>query len=409
MLKPEIERKAMVENARISSLDFGSRIMFDKRRWEFTTRKFTAGDPDGYAQAHLKKPVKQAMLYFPKPQFKEAVVTGQVLVHEATTPTPEDWHIIGCGIGRREKGRSYAVSSLCTQSEGSVVSRTVSKRWRWFCMHADYRGNGRWLLRYWIWMEGRQPADIRAIDLGTLPPTQRQDMLAIDTDDITRSGMERDVTDWDPTAGLGLMGQYLTATWRGLGVQVIRPADAPLYREDFEKGLGGWVEHIDDEQVKGRKHLSTVKIDTPRGPSTVLRVDCAGTQDKTIVARLPFVPVAKAIAVECDARIEERYDDTKPASWMLSCRMRPTGTKEILKESSQTVVVGKWCRYRRELVIRKDDRGWAVFTTSYVDGKLSRRARLGLDEFDNCFQIGLGVTNGRAVFDNIVVKELNVE
>jgi hypothetical protein len=409
VLKPEIERRAKVEDDRIAALDFRSRRVFDRRPWRFTPGKSNRDNPMGYAEAHLVKPVKQEILYFAKPQFQEAVVTGQVLLRESRTPTPDEWHMTGCGIGRQTEGGVCDVSSVCTMGQGNTISAAVRDRWRWFRMHADHRGNGKWFLRYWIWLEGRQPADIRSVDSGVLPPTQREHIPSFDKDGITRTGHERDVLNFSPTAGAGLMGQYLTASWRAVGVEVIRRPGDPIFSEDFEKGLGKWTEHIGGEKIESRDHLSTVQIDTSRGRSAVLRVDCAKAPDKLVIARPPKIIEGKSIVVECDARLEKAYEGGNSSRWHLLVHFSSTGTREMLYDSPRPVAPGTWVRYRRELVVKKEAGAWTVHTAGYVNGKLRRRTKITLDSFDGRFLLSLGVRNSMTVFDNLVVKELKAK
>jgi hypothetical protein len=138
--------------------------------------------------------------------FSEAIFTAQVKVHEIAK-------------GREKEARlgEYILfdPEESDSNMGTMTVKPAPNQWIWVRVHFTYQGDGAWRFLTWARAEGGQPHDFRSLRDEDIP----EDAWVLE--------------DYSPDAGLGplperaaiaLGTKYMSATWRALGLEIVRPA-----------------------------------------------------------------------------------------------------------------------------------------------------------------------------------------
>jgi hypothetical protein len=415
-LLPVVEPLAREELRLESNIDFESRTSFGAGTW-------TVGDVWEYDHGRPLEPYYKGVkvnratkrdtgIYFRSPRFREAIITGQAHIHTIDSSVSPNARLWGEGLFfPRKRGADWYMHA---SSRGRAIAWNLKTRWYWFRTHYTYEGDGVWSQRSWTWLEGHQPHDLRSIDESRLPPTKATGKTPRHVTFTAFHGTTKNRPDW---AVMGFKSVQAGVEWRALGLEIIRPADGGtpaarvLFRDDLEKGLGHWRGSVSGKPGKKNDHLSAVDLDTPRGGSKVLRVDCAGAGRNTMLTASLRTPIkSSAIALECDMLLEKTYG--KEWYWEVSCSLPEEGmTWEQIYRSKDTIKmaekVGTWWRYRREFTVVPKGSKYVVHLKSYIDGKMNSHYRVETSyNPENRYHIWFGVKNARMALDNMRITDL---
>jgi len=414
VLRPMTEEEAKLEDSLESQLDPYEIHTRTKNRWRGIKpgAKGNTGEASAcYLLCQSDPNARNAILWFKKPRFQEAVFTGQ-------------FRITGVGDGKLQVGTGFTwmegrTCAFSLADYGSMGSAFVKEGlWAWFRMHLDCQGGDRWKARLWVWFEGRQPPSVRSIDEKNLPPvTGVQDAGLIDLDFVTIAGTEHVLTSGpEEDARLCLGTNNAAVTWRALGLEILRPVGELLFEDDFEKGLGKrWIGYRGRGNVtRTLSCLSTPVVETPGGPSTVLQIDCGGVVDVLSLAGLDRSFGHDAVVVEADVRIAETYGSSKAVRWTLLPFIPSEGgwdARTLFRDEKVTrsarLSEGAWFHYRREFVRRETEAGPVVDMKSFINGKCNSQLQIpGGGKNIAAYSFLFRAENCRVMIDNVVVRKL---
>jgi len=160
-LKPIIDRAAAKAAALEANLDFRNIKRYGNGPVEVGTGP-GAYQGNAWRVVSRNEPgVKDAGVFFPKPKFREAVLTCLTKITNYDEKAPDNETVWGAGVAfLMKQDVKYSVIGCNAKS---VKTWDLKNLWLWSRVHMKYAGDGRWDLSIHNWVEGEQPRNIRSL------------------------------------------------------------------------------------------------------------------------------------------------------------------------------------------------------------------------------------------------------